>query len=366
MTVLSRRALLVWSLAGLLAPRLSAGEAGWVEVVGVAHARNAEDRDGARRRALADALLSAALAGGAEVRGHTAMRNARVTSDMLLVRPVGQVLEHRILSAAFDGRAWTVRIRARVGPPATGDCTARRRLVLAAEAPSVEVSPHAPAWSAALAPALAERLVALAERAPSVARLVRLPARAGQPGNRVGQHYAAATQPAVPFPPSGHLLTIRLRIAPEGRDLRLSAGITLASPSGEVLRSTHDARVPRPGASPFGRAAVLVEPGRAAMAERLTAGLEPALLRLIAAAACQPVRVQLRLAGGRLVADAGRENGLLRTSLAFTADLEGPSGALEIAELGNRQSVLRPIDPGIPPAALAGRIVRFVDVGAAL
>lgn len=366
MTALSRRCLLVSAIAGLLATPSLAGNAGWIEVVGMAHARNAADIDSARRRALADALLSAALAGGAEVRGHTAVRNTRVTSDMLLVRPVGQVLEHRVLSATFDGAAWTVRIRARVGPPATGSCTARRRLVLAAEAPVVEVPLTAPAWAAALAPELAEGLVTAAAKAPSVVRLVRLPSQPDPSGNRSGQRYAAATRPAVTFPAAAHLLTIGLRIAPVGNDLRLEARMTLASPSGELLRILHVASVPRPRASPLGRTAVLAEPGRARMEQRLSAGLEPALLGLIATAACQPVRARLRLASGRLVADAGRENGLVPTSLAFTADLEGPSGALEIAELGDHQSYLQPIDPGIPPAALAGRVVRFVDVGAGL
>ena len=177
MTALSRRSLLATAVAAALATRVDAADTAWIEVVGLAHARSPADVDAARRRALADALLSAALAGGAEVRGHTAVSNARVTSDMLLVRPVGQVLEHRVLSADIDGVAWRVRIRARVGPPATGACAARRRLVLAAEEPVVSVPLSAPAWAAALAPELAEGLVTAAAQAPSVVRLVRLPPR---------------------------------------------------------------------------------------------------------------------------------------------------------------------------------------------
>ena len=59
----------------------------WVEVTGSAIIHNAADHDAARRRALADALLAAAFAGGANVQGHSAMSLGRMTSDMLVVRP---------------------------------------------------------------------------------------------------------------------------------------------------------------------------------------------------------------------------------------------------------------------------------------
>ena len=117
--------------------------------------------------------------------------------------------------------------------------------------------------------------------------------------------------------------------------------MTLASLSGEVLRATHAASVPRPRASPLGRAAVLVEPGRAAMEQRLSAGLVPALRGLIATAACQPVRVQLRLVNGRLLADVGRENGRSAPALPSPPISKAPR-----ARSGDRRAWQSPVGPG--------------------
>jgi hypothetical protein len=361
MTGLTRRCMMALALAACAAPA-AAADTGWIEVVGMAHPRNAADMDAARRRALADALLSAALAAGAEVRAHTAVENARVTSDLLLVRPVGRIIEHRLLSAAFDGSAWLVRIRARVGPPGQGTC-ARRRLVLAATAPRLSVPPGVPGWAAALLPPLAADLVAVAGRAPAVVALTRLPPPRDPGRDRVGTNYRAATRPAVTMPPGADLLTLDLSLEQLGRELRLGIEMTLAAPAGEALRSRHAAAVTLPGASPLGRSAVLLHPGRAGMTHRLLQGARPALLRLLDTAACRPLTARLHVIGGAIRVDVGRRHGLLPSALAFTADANGPAGVLEIAELGDDHAHLRLMDMQAAIPGLVGRVVRFVDLG---
>jgi hypothetical protein len=361
MTGLSRRRVMALALAACAAPA-AAADTGWIEVVGMAHPRNAADMDAARRRALADALCSAALAAGAEVRAHTAVQDARVTADLLLVRPVGRIIEHRVLSAAFDGRAWLVRIRARVGPPGQGTC-ARRRLVLAAGAPRLSVPPGVVGWAAALLPLLAADLVAAAERAPAVVALTRLPPPRDPGRDRIGTNYRTATRPAVAMPSGAHLLTLDLSLEPLGRELRLSVEMTLAAPAGEALRSRHAAAVTLPGASPLGRSAVLLHPGRAGMTRKLLLGARPALLRLLDTAACRPVTARLRVSDGTIRVDVGRRHGLLPSALAFTADATGPAGVLEIVALGDDHAHLRPMDMQAAVRGFAGRVVRFVDLG---
>ena len=50
-----------------------------------------------------------------------------------------------------------------------------------------------------------------------------------------------------------------------------------------------------------------------------------------------------------------------RATIAFTADLDTTSTLLEIVELSANRAVLRPLDPGLSPTALAGRPVRFIE-----
>ncbi len=157
MTRLSRRSVLLGAAALMVAAQAQANA--WVEVTGSAVIHNAADIDAARRRALADALLSAAFAGGASVQGHSVMSMARMTSDLLIVRPVGRVLRHEIIGQRQSGDHWQVSIRALVGQPMPDFCEARRSLVLTVYPPDIRVSANAPAWADALAQQIAVELV---------------------------------------------------------------------------------------------------------------------------------------------------------------------------------------------------------------
>jgi hypothetical protein len=369
---LSRRAVLVLGgaagLAALVPAAAGAQSAprGWVEVTGSAHVAAPADRDAARRRALADALLAAALAGGADVRGHSVLSNTRMTSDLLVVRPVGRILAHRVVSETLDAGLWRVRIHAQVGAPAPGACPDRRRLVVTAYPPQVAVSPQAPAWADALGGALGLHLVGAAARHPAVAELARaerLPS--GDPA-RDRTDYRVLTRGGTRPAAGGHGLHIALEIAPAGGDLALTAQLRLDGPAGERIAEIHRAAVRLPGPSLLGRAAPLAQPDREALAQSLALGVVPALDTLFARAGCQPVQARMTLVGGALRVAAGRVHGLSRTSLAFTAEGDRTIEMLELVALDDRSATLAPLDPTRPLAAFDGRAVRFLDTAGPL
>ena len=347
-TGLTRRHLLA---AGLGAAALAcwsgqpadAKPAGWIEVTGFATAASAADRDAARRRALADALLSAALAGGAQVKGHSAMSMTRMTSDLLIVRPLGQVLAHRILSESFDGQMWRITIAARVGQPAPGACPDRRRLLLSLGAPQVTVSPNAPAWADVLGRDLGHHLRGMVADHPAVGQVTQVQGKANAG-------------------PGQHGLHLDLRLAPEGRDLTLSLRMRLDGPGLDVIEDSHAARLRLPGPSVLGRAAVLVQPDRQAMAATLSKDVRAAVAGFLDRAACRPPQARLMLSQGGLSVPLGRSHGLDRASLAFTADTDSSTEMLEITELSEARAVLRPLDPGRPLRAFDGRAVRFMQM----
>ena len=345
---LTRRGLLAAAggaalLACLPARPATAREAGWIEVTGFATTAGPADRDAARRRALADALLSAALAGGAQVKGHSAMAMTRMTSDLLIVRPVGQVLAHRLLAQDFDGQIWRIRIKARVGQPAPGDCPDRRGLILLAAAPDVTVSPNAPAWADVLGRDLAHHLMGMVADHPATVQVTQV------------------TQQARPQP-GQHALHLDLRIQPEDRDLVLTLRMRLDGPGLDTLEDSHLARLRLPGPSILGRAAVLAQPDRQAMAATLSRGARAAVTGFLDRAACRPAQARLALAQGRLTVPLGRSHGLDHASLAFTADPDSSTELLEVIDLSDRAATLRPLDPSRPLDAFHGRAVRFMQM----
>ncbi|CUX82081.1 MAG: hypothetical protein HLUCCA05_02595 [Roseibaca calidilacus] len=359
MSRLSRRSLLMAAFAVPLLPHAALAGV-WVEVTGSAIIHNAADHDAARRRALADALLAAAFAGGANVQGHSAMSLGRMTSDMLVVRPVGQILRVETLSQSLSGDHWLVRIRAMVGAATPTACPGRRALVLTVYPPRLHVAPQAPAWAEALAHDLAGQLLDQLGQQRDVAELHL--ARATPSGNpdRDATDWTTLTQGSTHVAPGGHGLHLDMRIAPEARELVLHLNMRLDGPGGEQTERRHRAEIRMPGPSLLGRAATLAQPDRHQMAHRLGAGAVPALRDMLRDAGCQPPRAVITQ---DMRVPLGRVHGLTRTSLGFTADRDDSLHMLEITKLSDRSARLSPLDPTLANHHFTGRAVRFVQSG---
>lgn len=366
MSALNRRALLTATGAALLATAIPmsltlASPGNWVEVMGSAAASGPADRDAARRRALGDALLSAALAGGAIVKGHSVLSKSRMTSDLLVVRPIGSVLAHHILSEEFDGRIWRIRIRAQIGMLPGSGCADGRRMVVTMYPPRLRVSPAAPAWAEALAGDLAERLAEDAERHSMVAEFTRANRLPNADPSRDRADYRVLTTGNVRVPAGGHGLYSEIEIEPSGRDLTLRLHLRLEGPAGERVEKRHDATVRLPGPSLLGNAAPLAQSDRQTLAAKLASGARPAMTELLQQAGCRPVLARMELSQKRLTVPVGRVHGVKRTNLAFTVDADASTEMLEVVKLSDRSTVVAPLDPARPLSAFAGRPIRFLD-----
>ena len=341
----------------------------WIEAIGYAAQSDPADRDSARRRAVADALLAAALAGGAEVRGHTVVDKGNIQSDLVIVWPTGRVLEHQVLSVEFDGHLWRARLRALVGAGGGGTCASRRNLIVTAYAPQIHVAPDAAAWTAGLAEDIARDLIDQLNRHPSV-RLVRVTDRALPQGISAGGEafdYTVLTGGSVRLNHGEHGFVQRIDLRPVqhgGRAvLELTLTLRLIAASGEATRQDIIRRVAIPGPSPFGRLAELNRKTRLQMAKSLTDGLTATLTALLNSETCKPVSANLVLTGTSITVPVGAAQGVTRSSLAFTTGHGATVQMLEVMELGTVSARLRPLDGSIPLSAFAGRRIMFVDAG---
>lgn len=357
----------VLGLLLLLATPLHAAEGLWVEVTGYGFLAGT-DPDSARRRALADALLAAALAGGAEVRGHTAVDKSVVTADLLIVRPVGRVLRHQVLGIQQSGDQVAVTIRAMVGVDSGRQCDSRRHLVVTAYAPDIHVSPYAPAWAEPMATDIVAAMLDALGRHPAVEH-IRTTQRAlpGMTPGREAVDYATLTRGSVRLAAGDHAFVPGVRLDVEGdgqsKSLVLTLDLNFIGGQGEVMQRRIERRVTLPGPNPLGRVGALVAPKRATMVAKLTKGLADEFAAMLDGETCKPVVAMLAAAGGKITAPFGSRQGLSRGSIAFTVDRSNTAEMLEVVSLSHTSVELRPLDPQRPAASFDGRPVRFLETG---
>lgn len=343
----------------------NAAESQWVEVTGHAAIAGEKDRDSARRRALADALFNAALIGGADVRGHTAVSKSVVTADLTIVRAIGRVLDHSILAQKERQGIWEVTIRARVGLGGDPFCQSPHRLAVSVYAPIIDVSPHAPAWSEELARTLAVELIDQLERHPAT-DIVRVTDRS-PPKAKLGEayDYTILTKGSVRMAPGEYGFVPVLRIdrgrTALGDTVRLEAEFQLHSPDGLAYRQVFSREADLINSRLLGRVGDLTRRDRVTMAKTLTKGIRETFDALLTAKACEPLVARLASQGGKLSVPIGSRHGLSRATLAFTTDRNHTSELLEIVDLGSNRATLRPLDPASTVKSLSGRTVRFVE-----
>lgn len=344
----------------------AAQDAIWIETEGFGTVNAAGDTDSARRRALADALLNAALAGGAYVQGHTVISLSVVERDMLIVRPTGQVMRHQIISANLNGNLWTVRIRALVGPGGLTQCDAPQRMHVITYAPDVYVSPNAPAWTGVIAQDAVQTLYGTLDRHPHVSslRITERPIPASMGDDRAARDYVTLTAGDIRLQSGDYGFVPRLRVdtVQEGRATyaRLQMDMTLFTTEGVATREVVTRQVRLAGPTLLGNAAVLTEQTRNQMMGELRRGLGQAFERLLSVQSCTPLAATVARNGNTLTVNVGHRHGLTQGAIAYTADSNATVDMLEIVSISNRTATLRPLDPTQPVSAFDGRAVRFI------
>lgn len=329
-----------------------------VEATGIAYVASAQDYESARRRALGDALVSAAMAGGATISGHTAVVNGRVTADITMMQMAGRIVSYQLLSAAEQGGQWQVQIRAEVGAAATGRCATLRRLTISSLPPVIDVRPDVPAWAVPVAGQLAHDVTRILQAHPatvldSVAPMPVLSAPAAL-------DYTSLTQGHAAQPAGNHRLAQTITVQRQGNQLLLTLDIGLAGSDGETLARRFQRQAAMPQAGTVG---YLTGQGRDRAEHNLTAGLIQDVTAAIDAIACQPPQARMTLGNAGLQVPIGAVHGLTRGSLALLFGSSDRFGLLEIAQLGDRDAILRPLDPTIAVADLHGGLVYFIEAG---
>jgi hypothetical protein len=306
-----------------------------------------------RRRALEEALYQAAMIGGAEVTGFTALSRSEIVTDQLVVRPASRILDYSILSEV--------------------------RVSIMAVRPSLVLDPRAPAW---LQPVVQDVAAALMEQL-GAHRSVDF---AGSVGSSAQEVMSSATaNPAFDYATLTGMRPLAAGVASngfgfdtmveiragstaggliEGPEIELELASRLFSGGTEegaqaVLRRS----VRLPGTGTLALMNPISRRDRATVVAELTAGLEAHVDALVRDIVCRPLVGMLAAAGdGTLSLPFGRRHGLTRNHLAYTEGSSTPYTILEIIGIEDSSVRLRPIDRTRDTAALAGAKARFMEV----
>lgn len=332
-----------------------------LDVIAQGHAaiHSSADRDAARRRAIGDALISAALSGGATLRGHSVQDKGRIVADLTILRPIGQVLSHRVLSAVEQNGLWTVQIAARVGVAPQGICDQRRRLTVSAFLPTIEVSPTAPAWSATLAQQMARDVADLLKRDPNI-QVERTTAAPKPTAVSAKLDYTRLTRGHATAAAGDHRVTQSLRVQTQGAMLLFDLDLEFLGQDGTSIqrRFSRQTSLPKTGTAGF-----MAGQNRLTAEAALTQGLLTEVKTLLTELGCTAPEARLVLTKDALMVPLGQAHGLTRASLAFVDDPNEPFGLLEVIRLKDRETTLRPLDPSRSLASFNGRRVYFLEAG---
>ena len=347
-------------------PIAAQAQAVWVEVIGHAVAANKKDKPAARRRALADALISAGMAGGVSMKGHTVVDKGRVVRDLTMMRAAGRVLRYDRLGEAWSGHTIQIRLRALVAPLEGPACGTRRKIVLVAMAPEIHTSPNAPAWTSQLGAELYNDAMRRVSRYNhvDVKHVMGMGQAPVSPRKITSFDYKALTRGHIHTHPGDTQLTtwfeIDTEMGPLGEQVVLRARLQLIEGTGQRTERELSNAVTLPGRGPITSA---IGKKRHRLKANLSKGYTEILEGLMDLATCTPVAAHVARSGNTLSVSVGKAQGLSRSALAFTENPASDFEALEIVKLQGNRATLRPVDPATPLSVFDGRIVRFVDSG---
>ncbi|MGB0235161.1 MAG: flagellar assembly protein T N-terminal domain-containing protein [Candidatus Puniceispirillaceae bacterium] len=346
-----------------------------VTVTGRAVIQHEEAVDEARNLALEDALYYAALEGGAQVNGYSAVDETTSLQEMFIVRPASRILDYAITDELRDDTHYEVTIEAVIGDVQANGCQNRPVSHVTLFRPHIQLGYDLPHWMSQIPLSLSN------EMALALAALPKLRIEDARTTD-----FAAATTPANSFNQYDYRHLTSGRIEMRDGDVGIETHISLTAQSKPELLSktryaiiTMDSYLRRPGhsmgeqkisndfkiklgkKSPFYTIETFSRESREAIQKLIENAAMVHAKKLGETITCAPMKARLELVNGKLQARLGARQGLGADHLAFTDDKTTKFKILRVAEAGDNLVILEPLDRRQALADLAGTQVTFLE-----
>jgi hypothetical protein len=329
----------------------------------------------ARMRALQDALYLAALQGGANINGFSAVSTDTSVQDHFVVRPSSKIIDYTILSEEKSDSQIEVSIRAAVGNLPETKCNRTRPLNMTLYRPDTYIDMNVPAWIEIYHSKLFNELTYMLDSDPliKISNAMNVPLSPKKLKTIDEKFdYASVLSPQIRVRPGDFAIIPTLYVSAEDRTTRfltsrqieIKLGLKVFSGAnydliGEFKRST---LFENDTIALFQNLADLDKPTREDLIEVMTGLIEPLTSEMITTLGCQSLNDTLYLDAQRLTAQLGSNQGVTPNMLAITSGKHSPWTVLRVVSVSSNSSILEPLDKARELSELDGKVVEFMEL----
>ena len=329
----------------------------------------------ARMRALQDALYLAALQGGANINGFSAVSTDTSVQDHFVVRPSSKIIDYTILSEEKSDSQIEVSIRAAVGNLPETKCNRTRPLNMTLYRPDTYIDMNVPAWIEIYHSKLFNELTYMLDSDPliKISNAMNVPLSPKKLKTIDEKFdYASVLSPQIRVRPGDFAIIPTLYVSAENRTTRfltsrqieIKLGLKVFSGAnydliGEFKRST---LFENDTIALFQNLADLDKPTREDLIEVMTGLIEPLTSEMITTLGCQSLNDTLYLDAQRLTAQLGSNQGVTPNMLAITSGKHSPWTVLRVVSVSSNSSILEPLDKARELSELDGKVVEFMEL----
>ena len=329
----------------------------------------------ARMRALEDALYLAALQGGANINGFSAVSTDTSVKDHFVVRPSSKILDYTILSEEKSDTKVEVKIRAAVGNLPQKKCNNSRPINITLYRPHTFIDMSVPAWIEIHHTKLFNAMLFNLESDPLVNTKNAMNVRLSPAKLRTIEEqydYASLLSPQIRVKngdyaiiPTLHLSTSdKTTLFETSRQVKIKLGLKVFSGGsynfvGEYEKS---ALFENDRIALFQNLADLDKPSREELIEVMGALIKPLTSEMITILGCQVLNETLYLDSQRLTVQLGSNQGISPNMLAITSGKHTPWTVLRVVSVSANTAIVEPLDKARELRELEGKTVEFMEL----
>ena len=329
----------------------------------------------ARIRALEDALYLAALQGGANINGFSAVSTDTSVQDHFVVRPSSKILDYTILSEKKSATQVEVKIRAAVGNLPQKKCNLSRPLNITLYRPDTYINMNVPAWIEIYHTKLFNEILFKLESNPLIsAKNAMNVALSPEKLKTVDERfdYASLLSPQIRVKTGDYAIIPTLYLSAgdkptqfvTSRQVEIRLGLKVFNGESYDLVGEYEksALFENDRIALFQNLADLDKPSREDLIEFMKALVEPLTAEMITTLGCQALNETLYLDTQRLTVQIGSNQGVKPNMLAITSGKHTPWTVLRVVSVSANAAIVETLDKARILSELDGKTVEFMEL----
>lgn len=329
----------------------------------------------ARMRALEDALYLAALQGGANINGFSAVSTDTSVQDHFVIRPSSNILDYTVLSESQTETQIELKIRAAVGTLPERKCKSSRPLNITLYKPKTSIDMNVPAWMEIYHSKLFNKIALSLNNDPLLSvkntmNVELLPEKLKTVDERYD--YSSLISPQVRVIKGDYAAIPTLTLNSQdtasrfltSRKIEIKLGLNVFQGGTYNLIEKFEKSIifENDRITLFQTLADLDKKSRKDLIIIMESLIEPLLSEMITALGCQPLNDVIYLDDKQLRAQIGSNQGISENMLAITLGKHTPWTMLRVVSVSGNNAVLEPLDKSRKLNELDGKTVEFMEL----